>query len=303
MDYILFAVIAYFLLAFVNLGDKLIVDRVLKNSRVYVFFVCFLGLLTFLLAPWFLSWPGLTLFLFNIFIGFLFAAAIWLFFEALKESEVLRVSVFVGSIIPIFSVIISIFFLKEEFAFRQLFGFLFLIFGMFLISTIVEPQKNNSSKKWIILGILSALFYSLFFVTSKIAYSEQPFFSAFIWTRLGAFVFVLFFLLNKEFRIDIFSKNSNSGVVGKNKKKGFFIVFNQGVGSVAFIIQNYAISLGSVAVVNALQGIQYVFLFIISFVASLFVPGLIRDDFSFISVFKKILSIILVFVGLYLLAF
>jgi drug/metabolite transporter (DMT)-like permease len=307
MNYVFFAIIAYLLLAFVNLGDKFIVDNVLKDSKIYVFFICLLGLLVFLFAPWFLSWPGFLPLLFDLFIGFLFAIAIWLFFESLRIGETVKVSVFIGAVVPVFSIIISIIFFNEVFDLKQLFGFLFLIFGTFLISLSIDNKKEKSSKKWIITAVFSAFFYSLFFITSKIAYINQGFASSFIWIRLGAFIFVLLFLFNKDFRKNLFSKikkkDSKTDIIKKTENKGWLVVLNQAVGSIAFIFQNYAISLGSVAIVNALQGVQYAFLLIISFILSFIYPKIIKEDFTLFSLSRKIVSIFFVFVGLYLLAF
>ena len=76
MSWILAALSAYFFLAVANLFDKFLVDNVLPSSKAYAFVVCLFGGLLFLVAPWFLEWPGIYWLMINIFAGFIFAIAL-----------------------------------------------------------------------------------------------------------------------------------------------------------------------------------------------------------------------------------
>lgn len=310
MTWLVFAIISYLMLAIVNLGDKFVVDKLLKSGRAYAFTVGLLSSVVFVLAPWFLEWPGIYLFSINILSGAFFIFALWTMFEALKAGEASRIVVVIGSIIPIFTIFFSILFFKEEFTFNQWMGVLFLLIGMIIISLIVSRKKRleiffkklssvfcgTYKKKWIFLSILSALLYSLFFITTKYAYQEQSFMSSFIWIRGGGLLVVLFFLLDKKSRKEIFKsfKSKNSSKVGKG-----FIVFNQALGSISFLLQNYAIYLGPVAIINALQGAQYAFLLILGIFFSVFFPKILKEDISRKVLIKKIIAILLIGIGLY----
>ena len=88
----------------------------------------------------------------------------------------------------------------------------------------------------------------------------------------------------------------------KNPNKNKILVFvNQGFGSAGFMLQNYAIFLGSVTLVNALQGFQYAFLLLISTVLAIMSPKLLKETFSWRIVVQKGLAIIVVGVGIYFL--
>ena len=144
MNWLFLAIFSYLLLAIVNLGDKFVVDKIIKDSRVYAFIVGVLSAIIFVIAPWFLEWPGLFLFLVNIIAGALFIFALWTMYEALRVGEASRVVVVIGSIIPVFTIIFSLIFFKESFTINQWIGIIFLLMGMIIMSLVVSRRKKWS---------------------------------------------------------------------------------------------------------------------------------------------------------------
>lgn len=312
MNWFVLTIISYLMLALVNLGDKFIVDKLLKSSRTYTFIVCVLGGIVILLAPWFLYWPGFSFFIINMFAGFLFALALWSMYEALKNGETTRVAVVIGSIIPVFTIFFSLFFLKEKFTINQWTGVLFLIIGMVIISFVISRRNKwkdffkrlgsifygSYDKKWIFLAILSAFLYALYFIVTKYAYSRQEFLSSFIWIKSGSALLVLLFLFDKKTRAEI-KQNFITKQRKRKKTKGTFVFVNQFIGALASFAQNYAVYLGPVAIINALQGVQYAFLLILGIILSKFFPKILKEDISKKTLIKKIIAIIAVAIGLY----
>jgi len=310
MTWVVVALTAYFILAVANLLDKFLIDNVLLSSKAYAFAACILGLIIFLIAPWFLHWPGLSLFILDLLAGFIFAVALWMLYEALQRGEASRILVTVGGTTPIFSLIFSILFFKEQFSNNQLIGISLLLIGVFVIAILPKDRtylsrvlrklkmKQNIKSGGLLIALLSAFSYSLYFICTKYVYSFQPFLSAFIWTRLGAAILVSFFLLSKNNRYKILHSFTK-----KNKnKRNFLVVVNQVFGSLGFVLQNYAIYLGSVTIVNALQGVQYAFLLIISAIIALLAPKLLKETFSWPIVLQKTAAVIIIGTGLYFLA-
>lgn len=300
---------AYFFLAIANLLDKFLVDNVLKSSKAYAFVACMLGALIILIAPWFLEWPGAFLFFFNLAAGAIFSLALWFLYEALKRGEAAKILVFIGGLTPVFSIAFSILFFKETYSLNQWLGISFLLLGVLVIALL--PQQRSFltrvikklkldfkiKKHGLLFALLSAFAYSAYFIATKFAYSDQPFLSAFIWTRIGAALFVLIFLFNRRDRQaikNLFQKSSPQ----KNKN---LVIFNQILGASGFILQNYAVFLGSVAIVNALQGAQYAFLLIISAILAALAPKLLKETFSWRIVIHKFVAILVVAIGLYFL--
>lgn len=310
MSWLFIALSAYLFLAVANLLDKFLVDNVLKNSRAYAFVACILGLIVLSVAPWFLYWPGLYWFAVNILTGFLFAIALWSLYEALKRGEAARTLVFIGGLTPIFSIILSIIFFQQSYSFNQWMGMLFLLLGALVIAFIPEYRSftvrflkkigltKKKNKHVFVVALISALFYSFYYIASKYSYNNQEFLSAFLWNRLGAGLFVLSFLIRKKDRLAIyaiFRKKTPS------KSKGL-VLFNQALGSSGFILQNYAISLGPVAIINALQGFQYAFLLILSTAFAFIMPSMFKEKLSGPIILQKSAAVILVAIGLIFIA-
>jgi len=66
MSWLVIAISAYLILAFVNLADKFVIEKVIPGPKTYTFLVGAAGAMVVLAAPWFLVWPGLALFFFNL---------------------------------------------------------------------------------------------------------------------------------------------------------------------------------------------------------------------------------------------
>lgn len=312
MSWFLIAILSYFLLAIVNLTDKFLIDNVLRSSKTYAFLVCSLGALVFLAAPWLLSYPGWFLLIANLITGAIFAAAIFFLYEALRRGEAARTVILIGGLIPVFSTLISWLFLGDTFSGGQLIGLTFLLVGIFLVAFLpgrhsfweklwLSFKSEEYKKNSLALILLASFFYALFFTATKYVYSSQEFWSAFIWVRLGAFISVLFFLFNKNSRREII-KNLKGDDGKKHKNKNIFLfLFNQGLGSLSFILQNYAIFLGSVAIVTALQGVQYAIMMFFSFFLGMFFKEY-KEKFSWKSFIQKVLALISISLGLYYIA-
>jgi drug/metabolite transporter (DMT)-like permease len=314
MSWFLIAVLSYLLLAVVNLFDKFLLNKVLSSTKTYVFLVCLLGSLVGLASPWFLEWPGLGMLLFNIGLGTILAFALYFLYESLKKSDASKVLIIIGGTIPIFSIILSVGFLGDRFSLNQWLGMALSLIGIFLIAIIPTKQswwhrfwmnlglKKKKSNRALVLALASALVYAIFFVGTKYAYQTQSFASAFIWIKLGSLVPVLYLLFVPKHRLEIVGN-----LVKKDKKKDqgkskFLVLFNQILGAVSGILQNYAIFLGPVAIINALQGVQYAFLIVLGIIFTVFFPKIIKEDIGAKAIVYKGSAIILISLGLYLIA-
>ena len=308
--FFLIVVVSYFILAIVNIGDKFILGNVIPNSKSYTFFVGVFGALVFLIAPWYLEWPGVNLFLIDILVGAMFPIALLLMYRSLKVGDTSRMITLIGGLIPVFTIIFSILLFHEQFTGLKWIGLGFSLLGTVIISRIPDKKTmwhkfsiwfgstDDNKKRGIIEAILASLFYAIFFIGTKYAYSNQPFLSGFIWVRLGTLLLVLSFLLNSIDRKGVFVS-----LKGLFKNKGKYIFFGaQGLAAVGFLLQNYAISLGSVAVINALQGVQYAFLLIIGAIVTMLYPKGVKEDISKSVIIEKVVAIILIGIGLFFIA-
>lgn len=312
MNWFFVALAAYFLLAISNLLDKFLVEKVLGSARAYTFIACVMGALVFLAAPWFLSWPGWSGLLLDIVLGVIFAAALMLLYASLRRGEASRALVIIGGSTPIFSLPLSWLILGDHLSALQSKGVIFLILGVITIALLPGRRagfwdklfkslelKHNYSLTSILLALGSGFSYSLFFVGSKFSYQSQPFLSAFLWARLGAALAALFILLSPRARREIKALFARSP---RRKRNQGLVVGNQILGASGVLLQNYAVYLGPVALVNALQGVQYAWIIILGSVVSALAPKILKEDISRSGLIQKSAAIILIGIGLYFLA-
>ncbi len=307
MSWLVLAIIAYLVLALVNLADKFLLDKVLPSSLTYTFLVGLLSLLVIFLAPWFLEWPGFSIFLLNIITGALFPLALLLLYRSLKEGEASLVIPLIGGGAQVFTILLAIIFLGEVFVIKQWLALALLVAGTIMISWFPSGHhwwtktfawfKVGGSKHSLIIfrSILAALFFAAFMILSKYAYNNQNFLSAFIWIRLGTFIGVLFLLIKIKNRKEI-SKNLRRLLKGRHES---LFLANQALAAVGAFLQQYAIFLGSVALVNALQGLQYALLLALGGLIAVFYPKLMQENFSRNIIIQKIVAVSLISLGLY----
>lgn len=312
MSWLLIALIAYILLAFVNVADKFVLKQVIPRAKTYTFLVGLFGMLLFLFGPWVLVWPGLGLFFINLLVGSFFAAGLLFLYTALRDSEASKIFTLVGGIVPILVLFFSFLLFKEVFTFNQFLAILFLVLGTILISaTSGEHSPWFKVKEWlhvaspkqrfsITMALVSALFFALYWVGTKYVYNTQPFFSGMLWIRLGTFVAVLFLLIKQQDRQEI---KEDLQASGKKKNNIFIVLSTQGLGALGGILQNYAVALGSVALVTSLQGVQYAFILIITYILTILRPKIIKEDRSRKIIIRKVVAISLIGLGLYFLAY
>jgi len=287
-------ILAYFLFAIVALGDKYLLKGP-PNPKIYAFYVGVLGILALFLIPFVgFSIPGVLGILFCSLTGAIYIFALLGLFEGLEKFEASRIIPAVGGFLPIFTLALTYSFSggKEILGHRELLAFLFLLSGSVLIT--VEPAKKFWGVKSLKISALTAFLLALTFVLTKYVYLMLPFWTGFIWIRISAFLIALFFILFREVRKEIFSATSSF-----SKKTSTFFLFNQGMGAGAFILQNWAIALAGLvylSVINALQGIQYVFLFILTAL-------ILKEGLSKKVILQKVIAILLIGLGLAFLVF
>lgn len=288
-------IFAYFLNAIAIVIDKFLLGKRIPEPVVYTFWIAALGLLAVVLLPFGFALPDWQGWAIDFLAGFSFVAALLAMFTALKQTEASRVSPFIGGLSPIFVFLIAFLFLGERLAQREIWAFLFLLLGSFLISLDFGEVKK-SGRRAFYFAFLAAFLFGLSYGLTKLVFNQQPFISGFVWIRVGAFVGALFLLLWPKARQAILHPPATAG-----ETKGIFL-FGQACGAGSFLLVNYAIALASVTLVNVLQGVQYVFLLAMTIFISQKMPQLFREKTTKAIILQKIAAIVLIAAGLALIA-
>lgn len=317
--WIFVAVGAYFINAGVYVADKFLLSKKIHSSIAYAFYVGVWSIFNVSLLyfwPWTPTLREMTL---DLLAGFLFLVTLVFWYKALHQSEASRVVPIVGALVPIFSFIFSFVFLGEILSQQQFLAFIILICGGVLISIkhtkvylykkVVNrfrevigdifgkvPAGVQPTSRLLVNSVVAAIFFAVYYVLMKYIYAYQPFVGSFVYSRLGSFIGVLFMLFVPDWRRVIFKQQQ--GV--KTPKNLFFFLTVRLLAAAAFIMINWAISLGSVAIVNALQGVQYLFLFVIIILISKKFPKMLNEQLGGGVLLQKLIGTVLVCLGLYL---
>jgi len=248
--------------------------------------------------------------------GLLFLWALIAWYKALHQSEATKVVPVVGAFIPVFSFLLSYLFLGEALSQKGLLALFILIAGGVLIS--VKRKQESRIKKifhhvmmffgsrkselhptgrLIANSLIAAFIFASYYVLIKYIYLNQPFLGSYIWTRFGSFIGALLLVALPSNRALIFAKKTRKSAI---KNLPFFLAIRL-LAVAAFILLNYAISLGNVSLINALQGVQYIFLIVIVLILSEAYPKIIKEEMSGAVLAQKFIGMLMVGVGLYLL--
>lgn len=295
MAWLIIALIAYFLFSLAQLTDKFLVVKYVPKPLVYTFLVGSLGIAVLIFLPWAFFWPSTNEIIFNLLTGAIYAFGLFFLYSALVKGEASRVITLIGAISPLIVLLLSYLFWEERLAKPEIAAFAFLIGGGVLISWKKNYQKNEP--KTYLHAIFAAVSFGIFYVLLKQVYLNQPFFSGLIWTRLGTFIAVLPLMLLPQSRKDILNNLKSSGV-----KMSKIFVGGQIAGATGFVVLNYAYALASAALVNALQGFQYTFLFLWILIFGPKFPQL-KEKITKPILIQKIIALLLVGIGLFLLVY
>ncbi len=320
MKWVIIALGGYFINAGVYAGDKFLLSKKIHSSVTYAFYVgiwSILNIFILFLDPW---TPTFNELLLDLSAGFLFLITLVFWYKALHQSEATRVVPIVGALIPVFSFILSFLFLGQALTERQFLAFLILICGGILISIkhtrfyVLREVKEKvkvifgdvlgqvhahyrPSRRLIVNSAVSAFLFASYYVLIKYIYNNQPFIGGFVWSRMGSFLGAILILTIPAWRSSILKYKKEST---QPKNLSLFLMVRL-FATAAFIMLNYAISIGNVALINSLQGVQYIFLIAIVIFISTKYPKVLKEELFGTILMQKIMGTILISIGLYML--
>lgn len=289
--YISIAIIAYSLYAINGIIDKFLLSKAVRSPAVYAFFIGITGPLTWILAPFGLTSIGGLDLLIAITGGASFIFALYFLYIATQQTSISRLLPIEGGLVPVFTLALSYLLLGERLESMQLAAFLFLISGAVLIS--LKKEKAGWKAQALLNAIIAAFLFAVSLTLTKYTFDQTNFVSGLIYTRLGFLLVALGFLIPKSVRHAVFNapKQTSSG----NK----LLYYGARVsGGIAGLLQNYAISLGSVTIVNAMQGTQYALLLIGTIILSKKFPKILKEKITGAILMQKIAAILLISIGL-----
>jgi hypothetical protein len=297
MNYLPFALAAYLLHGIVILIDKLLIEKRIPNPLFHIFYISAFSLLTLIIIP-FVKLPGWEVLILAWLGTLLWTAGTYCMLRALRIGVASRVIPAIGTLIPVGLALFGV--LSNSLTTNQLWSVSFLILGFFVV--VLPYFKGKLSKEETTLEILAALFYVCFYLTLRQAYLMSDFLTVFAWSRVILIPLVLVFYF-----VPFLKRKIKTGKVEHHpfsffSKNGLIFLAAQTIGAVAELSLTYAISLANPALVNSLQGTQYIYIFIFGWILSFYFPGIFKEQLTKRSLLIKALGIVLVSIGVFVMA-
>ena len=293
---------AYSLLAIATIADKFIVSNK-QVPPLQVFFYS-AGPLVLLLAtvPWAQSLRAPSDWLAAIVSGGTNLAGMWAMYVGFVQSEVSHVGPLVGAAAAFFVLIFSQLFLREPISNIHYLGIALLVIGSLLIS--FERSKLHSGwHRGMFWGVCSGFCFALSNVFAKQLYNNYGFFSGFVWSRgvlgLGGAI-LLFFPGVRQifFHAPAAPTAPAPGRLGRGGNNFLLVGLAKGLGAGGVALVQYASALASVAVVNALVGVQYALLVVLIAVFSRFAPRIFKEYYAPGEAWQEAIAILFIAMGM-----
>ncbi|MCA9354530.1 MAG: EamA family transporter [Candidatus Kaiserbacteria bacterium] len=304
MGWILLAAAGQFLNAIVAIFDKYIVsdEQVLPRPFVYAFYSCLVT------GGWiiifFLGWvPGLSdlgmpslenvktptiqVVGMSILAAYTFFIALVSMYDALRRADASNALPIIGSVSALATFGFSYLFLDATLHDNFIIGIVLLAVGTLLVAQTL-PRVDT------VLQVLhSGLFFALHYITMKGLFLETSFDDGFFWSRVGFVFFTLSLLLIPAYfeKVKTVSKRTT-------RKAGIIVLLAKILAGVASFLLLKATHLGEPAVVQALGGLQYVFILLISIALAHQLPSTATDrDTRPETFFRRLLYVVIILVG------
>lgn len=305
MNWILLAVGAQFLNAFVALVDKHIVsdEKTLPRPFVYAFYTClisgawivvyFIGFLPFVSStlhiPTFANVvkPTLEVVALSFLSAYTFFTALVAMFSALRDHDASDVVPVIGSVSALASFGMGYYFFSTTLSNNFILGITLLSVGTFLVSRLRFPFKTA------MVALYSGIFFALHYITLKGLFASTSFDNGFFWSRIAFVFFALTLLMIPNYFEKIKEQTKTT-----SKATAILVIVNKVLAGVSTILILKATDLGDVAVVQALGGLQFVFILILGIFFSVKSTRLnIGENYQHDTILKKALFVAVISVG------
>jgi uncharacterized membrane protein len=304
MSWILLATFGQFLNAVVAILDKYIVSdkHAMPRPFVYAFYTCILTgawvlvyVLGFLPLPdaWQVptyenvTHPTLIVVALSLLAAYTLFLALVSMYDALKHSDASDVLPVIGAVSALASFGLSYYFLDGRLSQNYIIGVFLLAAGTFLVSRSRFPLKIA------LISLHSGIFFALHYITMKGLFNETTFDNGFFWSRIALVFFAISLLMVPAYFEKIREQTGHT-----TKRAGLLVFGTKMIAGVAAFLILKATDWGDVAVVQALDGLKYVFIILLSLLFVKFLPPSASDDVvEPLTLFRKIMYIAIISTG------
>ncbi|MSU73587.1 hypothetical protein EXS56_00405 [Candidatus Kaiserbacteria bacterium] len=269
-SWIVLAALAQLISAAIVLVDKyvLVSHAHLGKPVVYAFYISIMSGFVLVLVPFgVISIPSLAVLALSMLASVTFIFSVLFLYTALKRGNASDAIPIVGAVSAVVTAHLAFVFLHQDLPRAFIPAFLLLVIGTVLIS--------HFKLTWNSLGlvVVAGVFFAASAILIKLIFLETSFLDGFFWSRMTNVVGALFLLAVPSNRKAIFY-----GYHASSHKMRWLVVSNKTLGGVAAFLTLLAISMGSVTIVNAMAGLQFVFLLSFAFFCARWFPAVFKGE-------------------------
>lgn len=283
-----YAIFSALTFSIINILDKFVVDS-LENPLIPLLFTILINTVAGIFVFYFYKVPLITAshIIIAIIISICYMIMIFFYFKALKIEEASRVIPFF-LLAPMFVSLFAGIFLKEILTKEQYFGISLLILGAILISY----KGKLALGKAAFFMILGSIFLAIDITLTKYLINNHDYITIYGYTSLGTLIGLIPIWL-------MVKKDLNSSIKKMKYKLGL-LIFSDMLSLVGCLLFYIAASLGPITIIEAVRSTQPLFVFLFALIISVFYPKILKEQISKNTLLLKIIAILLMALGSYL---
>ncbi len=252
--WIFIAALAYLLSAVAFVVDKYLLALPIPKPFTYAFWVAILSTSVLFLIPFFdIEIPNGSFLAVALASGASFFGGLIVLYRTIQKTDVSVASTQVGVLTSIFTYVFSTLILKNILPLNSTAALVLLVLGMFFL--------GRAGKSITLNAVCAGALIAISFVLLKWTFSTGGFINGLFWTRIGFIGSAFLSLISKRARREVHSTAKNAPTKAK-----FLFVGNKLLAGGAFLLLYYSILLGNVTIINALLGLQFLFVFLIAII-------------------------------------
>lgn len=304
MTWILLATGAQLLNAIVAIVDKYLVtdEKAIPRPFVYAFYSClvtggwvivymvslFPGMQEIGMPHWSnIQTPTIQVVGMSFLAAYTFFMALVSLYDGLKHADASDVMPVIGAVSAISTFGMSYIFLGARLSPNFIWGIVLLAVGTLLVS------QMRFTASVALHTIHSGIFFALHYIAMKGLFQETSFDDGFFWSRVCFVLFALSLLL-----VPAYYEKIKTQTKATSAKTGFLVLHNKVLAGVAAFMLLKATDWGDVAVVQALDGLKFVFILFFSLLLGRYIPESAGENVRDIkTLFRKFLFVIVICVG------
>jgi len=291
-----YTLIAMFIVGSLTLVDKMLVNNFIQDPIAFTMLVALSALVPFIGLVYFPLRPiAISTVLLCIVAGFIHTSYVYPYYRSLVFEEVSRV-VPLWQLTPIFVLILARIFLGEILSITDYIAFILIVIGALFFS--IKREQKFSLSNALYLMLISSVLVAIFTILAKYAFTIEDLFSAFLYIQMGIVLSFVILFAKKEYRgrfLHTFTSIPRFACL--------VAILDVAVGYVSFAAYSFAISLGPVTLVSVVYAVQPVYVLLAATVVGIKYKSLIRERVTRWTFTQKLLGVVLIFVGIYIVNF